>query len=162
MVNWQGTGAGSICDLLQCGDMRMSMLSAKLCGDSKNAVNGRFFGGRLCALGGRLWGEADDERNTALVSAVDGDLDAVVSGFFELQVLDIDDEVSRENAGVAIEVNFGGDIDVGHDRLAVVIYEVDADGVLAFFDPVKDDPQGDGAMGVDGGEFGGDDGVEGA
>lgn len=31
-----------------------------------------------------LRGEADDERDTTLVAAVDGDLDAVVAGLFQL------------------------------------------------------------------------------
>jgi hypothetical protein len=138
------------------------MLSARICGDSKSGVKGDFFYRLSGILLGRLGGEADDEGDTTLVTSIDRDMDAVVSGFGQFQVLDIDDEVPGQNAGIAIEVDFGGYIDIGHDRLAVFIYEVDADGMLAFLDTVEDDSECDGAMGVNSGEFGGYDGVEGA
>jgi tRNA (cmo5U34)-methyltransferase len=107
--------------------------------------------------GGKL---TDLEGDAGLVTAVDGDIDGVMAGFFELEVLDVNDEIARDEIPVIGEHDVGRQFDAGHDGAAVFIDEVHTDLVLALFDPTEDDAEGDGTLGVHGGELMGDDGIE--
>jgi hypothetical protein len=109
--------------------------------------------------GGEL---TDLEGDAGFVAAVDGDVDGVVAGFFEFEVLDVNDEITREKIAVVGEHDVGGEFDAGHDGAAVLVDEVHADLVGALLDAAEDDTEGDGALRMDGGELVGDDGIEGA
>jgi hypothetical protein len=77
-------------------------------------------------------------------------------------LLDIDDEIAGEKVAIVGEANVNGQFDAGHDGAAIFVDEIHADAVGAFLDPAEDKAEGDGALGVDGGQLMGDDGVEGA
>lgn len=96
------------------------------------------------------------------MAAIDGDVDGVVAGLFEFEVLDVDDEVARQKIAVVGEDNVGRELDAWHDGAAVFVDEVHADLVGAFLDPAEDDAEGDGTLGMNGGKLVGDDGIEGA
>jgi hypothetical protein len=106
--------------------------------------------------------EPDLERDAGLVAAVDGEIDGVMAGFFEFELLDIDDEISRQEIAFGWETDIGGEFDAGHDGASVFVDQIHADAVLAFFDAAKDHAKRDGALGMDSWELVGDDGVEGA
>jgi hypothetical protein len=119
-------------------------------------------GAGFCS-GGRGRGEFDQEGDAGLGLVVEQNVDGVKPWFGELQLLDIHDE----GAGGEVQVVGQGHFDwdggkAGHDRVAVTIDEVDAEEVLAFVGAEEGEAQGDGALGVDGRELAGVDGVEGA
>jgi hypothetical protein len=106
--------------------------------------------------------EPDLQRDAGLVPAVDGDIDGVVTGFGELELLNVDDEIARKEVAFRREPHVSRQLDAGHDRPAVLVDEVHSDAMRALLDPAEDHAERDGTLGMHGGELLGDDGVEGA
>ena len=95
------------------------------------------------------------------MSAVDGEVDGVRAEGFEFESAEIEDEVGADGRGSGAEFYFEVAIDGGHDGFPIGVDEVDFYAVVSFFDPVEADAEGDSAMGVEGGELPGVDGIEG-
>ena len=114
----------------------------------------------VCWVGGRV--VADEQGNAGLGLVVEGEVDGVKARLIKLQLLDVDDEV----AGAEVHVFGQGDFDWGRrevgDGMAVGIDEVEFELVLAFVAAEEGEAQGDGALGMNGGELLGVNGVEGA
>jgi hypothetical protein len=104
----------------------------------------------------------DGEWDAGQGATVHGQVNGVKAGLVELQLLDVDDEIAGHESGVGGEKDLDGNVHGGHDGLAVLVHEIHGQLVGAFFDAVKGDAEGDGALGVLGGELGGEDGVESA
>jgi len=94
------------------------------------------------------------------LAGVDGDVDGIGAGVGEGELLEVEDEVACGEEEVFGEFDFEGGFHGGDDGLAILIDEKDADGVEALLLFAKEDAQGDGALGMDGGKGAGDDGIE--
>jgi hypothetical protein len=108
------------------------------------------------------WEETDLEGDAGFVATIDGEVEGIVPGLVELELLDIDDEIARQEIAIGGEAHIGGQFDAGHDGTTVFVDEVHAHAVLAFLDAAEDQAEGNGALGMNGWELVGDDGIEGA
>ena len=102
----------------------------------------------------------DQERDAGLGFAVEGDVYGIEAGEVELQLLEGDDEIACPEMRIAGEHDFRGEINSGHDELAVGIDKIQAQFVRAFVFVAESDAQRDGALRVRGGNLLGDDGVK--
>jgi hypothetical protein len=103
---------------------------------------------------------SDLEGDTGFVSAIDGDINGVMAGFFELEMLDVDDEISREEIAIVGKHDIRRELDAGHDGATVFVDKVHAYLVRSLFDAAEDNAEGDRTLRVDGRELMGDDGIE--
>jgi hypothetical protein len=108
------------------------------------------------------WEEPDLERDAGFVASIDGEIERVVAGLFEFELLNIDDEISGKKISVGWELDIGGQFDAGHDRATIFIDQVHANAVRAFLDAAEHEAKRDGALGMNGGQLMSDDGVEAA
>ena len=104
-----------------------------------------------------LQGNAGDD--LSVVNHVKG----VLPGGGEAQAGDVENEILAPEKGRGgwfghVELNLRAAL--GQDRLAVLVDEGDLDDVLALVPGAEEQPQGDGAVGMDGGVLPGADGVE--
>jgi hypothetical protein len=106
--------------------------------------------------------EPDLERNAGFVPAIDGEIQGVMAGLFELELLNVDDEIARKKIAVGREPDIGRQFDAGHDGTSIFVDEVHAHAMGPFLDATKDKAQGDGTLGMNGRQLVGNDGVEGA
>jgi hypothetical protein len=104
----------------------------------------------------------DLEGNAGEHGVVVKEVDAVLAGFVEDDLLEVEDEVAGEEEHVGREFNGEVGFDLGEHVFAVFINEAEAEDGVAFVFVAEDESEGDGAVGVDGGELGGVDGVKGA
>jgi hypothetical protein len=106
--------------------------------------------------------EPDLERDAGFMASVDGEIEGVVSCFFEFELLDVDDEIPGKKIPVGREFDIGGQFDARHDGAPIFVHQVHADAVRSFLDAAEDEAERDGALGMDGGQLVSDDGVEAA
>jgi hypothetical protein len=106
--------------------------------------------------------EPDLEGNAGFMTAIDGEVQSVMAGLLELELLNVDDEVAGEKIPVGWEPDIGRQFDTGHDGTSVFIDKVHTHAVGSFFDATEDKPQGDRTLGMNSRQLMGDDGVEGA
>lgn len=106
--------------------------------------------------------EPDLERNAGLVATIDSDIDRVVTGFGELELLNVDDEIARKKIPFRREPDIGWKFDAGHDGSSVFIDEIHANAMGSFLNSAEDHTERDGTLGMHRGELLGDDRVEGA
>ena len=103
----------------------------------------------------------DQQGNTGLMPAIHRHVDPVLPWFFELQLLDIDDEIAHQKIELGRDADIDRHINAGHDQPAVFIDKIHFDLVMAFFDPAERNAKRDGALRVDRWQLAGDDGIEG-
>src|SRR6185503_13489083 len=65
------------------------------------------------------------QRNAPDVISSDGHIDPVKPGALEAQLLNVDDEIARDETGVLRHCYFHRNIDAGHDELSVLVHEVE-------------------------------------
>ncbi len=94
------------------------------------------------------------------MAPVDCDVDRILAGPVEFQLLDIDDEVARHKTGVRGQGNIERHLDAGHDEFAVVIHEIHFHLVRSFFDFIEDHAQRHRTLGVHRRHLLGQDGVK--
>ena len=102
----------------------------------------------------------DLERNAGHHLLINDDVDGVEASLVELNLLKIENEVSRVEENVLGQFYVHVGFDVREDVFAVLIDEAEFELVRAFVRITKDYAEGDGAVRMRGWEGGGDDGVE--
>ena len=107
-------------------------------------------------------GHFHEEGDAHFVAIIDGDVDGVLAGLIEFELLDVDDEVADEEIGVARNDHIQGHIDAWHDEAAVFVDEVHFHFVGSFLDAVKGNAERDGTLRMDRGQLTCENGVKSA
>jgi len=100
------------------------------------------------------------QRDAGFLIAIHGDIDGVNARLVEFQLLDADDEIEGGEMNITGQVHPKRQVNAGHDEFSVCIDEADAHLVGARLAAGEGDAQGDGALEVDGGELGRENGIE--
>lgn len=97
--------------------------------------------------------QLDRQRNVALRFVVEPDVHGIQAGFVELQLLDVDDEIARDEMHVVRQRDWHRDFDGRHNRPAVGVDEVQLQLALALLAGHESDAQRDGALRMHGGHL---------
>src|SRR5947209_18150429 len=96
----------------------------------------------------------DEERYARLGLAIEGNIDRVKAWIFKFELLDVDDEISRAEMHVVRKSDFDGNgREIGHDGMSIGIDEIQTQGMFALVTAKESDAEGDGALGMNGGEL---------
>ena len=100
------------------------------------------------------------ERNACLLPAVDGDIDRVLAGIVEFELLDVYHEIADQEIQVCRDHDLHRHVDARHDEPPVFIDEIHFHFVGAFLDLAERDSKRDRALGMYGGKMSGHDRIE--
>jgi len=102
-----------------------------------------------------LDGGADfnQQRDAGLGAAIEVDVQGKHAGFAEFQLLDVNDEILGDEVGVVGKGDGDGEVHGRHDGAAIGIDEIQGDLVVALIAGGEGEAEGDGALGMNGGQL---------
>jgi hypothetical protein len=104
----------------------------------------------------------DKQRDAGLVSPVHRDIDGVLAGFLELQLLDIDHEIPHKEIELIGNDGIHWDVDAWHHEPSVLVHKVNLQLVGTFLDFAERDAQGYRTLRMHSWQLTCDDGIESA
>src|SRR5689334_11051765 len=87
-----------------------------------------------------------EQGNAPDVVSGDCDVDAVKPSPLKTQLLNVDDEIARNETRVLRHGHVHRDVDAWHDQLSVLVHEVELNLFVAFLHFTEDEAQGDGTL----------------
>ena len=104
--------------------------------------------------------DANLQGDAGHLALIHGDVDGIRAVPGEGELLEIEDEIAGGEEEVLGQLDVEGRLHGGDDGMAILVDKKDADFVEAFLLLAKENAQCDGTLGMNGGQRGGDDGIE--
>src|SRR5205807_5294044 len=88
------------------------------------------------------------QRNARFLPTVDSEINGVLARLFELQLLNVDDEIARHEVDVGRQDDLHRHVDARHHETAILVHKIHFHLVLTFFDLAENKAERDRALRV--------------